>query len=93
MSTINLNFFKFRRSLKGAGVLKISIRVKCFNFAKISKIIMWSVRGLKTIGKLVVVEKGMKRIGLLISAAEPTETPKCDKVELLNGLLNGVSQC
>lgn len=64
MSAINLNGPEFQHPLNGAGVLRISVRANWFNFAKINKISTWNVHGLKTTGKLAVVENEIKRVGL-----------------------------
>ncbi len=73
MSAINLNGPEFRRPLNGAGVLRISVRAKRLNIAKeVSNIGTWNVRGLKTAGKLAIVEKEMKRHGLAILGLSET---------------------
>ena len=67
MSVINLNSLEFRYLLNEANLLRISVRTNWFDFArKISKMGTSNVHGLKTTGKLAVIENETKRVGLLI---------------------------
>ena len=87
MNAINLNGPESRRPLNGAGVRRISVRKnRRLQIAKVAqKVGTWNVRGLKTTGKLAIVEKEMHRLGINFLGLSETHWDTCGDFQSAEG--------